>query len=557
MEYNPTNIFQTIDLDKIAVACEINCDIIVRGEHLKSLGSITKINGFLGISDSSLESLGNLREIIGDFWTSFHTVYSPLKSLEKIEKIGGDATFRYSNITCLGKLKYVGGKLSLRDTQIESLGNIEYIGGDLYLPKRLKNLVDLENIYIVGKIKFWNDSKNIKAIKDKSSLDLIKTSTIVPYWQQEYIFSIDVLNKCSYEQGFFYKKYKESFANGVFIDIEGNDNYAFTLFYDLIQDYYGHKDINQLIKYFKELEKYYPKTANYTSLSIIEEFEKKSDFISAWVFIEKSDFISIQTVWKYQQKNERKLINGNLIVKLGGYSHLTEFGQKNIESIKPFSEKYLSLFETENKCEFLEMFFDNGIFFKEIENGYSPDYYHKFYLSESEYHYYKSLDDVQNTISYDTNIKHVVEKAVLNQLRLILKKSEDLYREEIGMPKIGEGWISETELFYKIKDVFANHEVLHHGNPEWLGRQHLDIYFPILNIGIEYQGLQHYEPVEYFGGKEAFERNLERDEKKRMLCKSNSCALIYVNEKYDFESVVKEIKEKIQKNKKRTFNHNE
>ncbi|GAK75671.1 hypothetical protein JCM19296_1263 [Nonlabens ulvanivorans] len=60
---------------------------------------------------------------------------------------------------------------------------------------------------------------------------------------------------------------------------------------------------------------------------------------------------------------------------------------------------------------------------------------------------------------------------------MILKQAEDLYREEIGMPKVGEGWISETELFYKISDYFKEDEVVHHASPKWLGRQHLDIYF--------------------------------------------------------------------------------
>ena len=58
-----------------------------------------------------------------------------------------------------------------------------------------------------------------------------------------------------------------------------------------------------------------------------------------------------------------------------------------------------------------------------------------------------------------------------------------------------------TELYYKIKETFPNEKVVHHGKPSWLGQQHLDIYFPYKNIAIEYQGLQHQEPVEFFGGK--------------------------------------------------------
>ena len=81
---------------------------------------------------------------------------------------------------------------------------------------------------------------------------------------------------------------------------------------------------------------------------------------------------------------------------------------------------------------------------------------------------------------------HVGEKAILNQFRVILKSAEDLYREDIGMPKVGEGWISETELFYKISNYFKDYEIISHASPKWLGRQHLDIYIPKLNIVIEY-----------------------------------------------------------------------
>jgi hypothetical protein len=112
MEYNPTDIFTQSDVEKLTNSNSINGDIVIRGEHLKKLEKVETINGFLGISDSDIESLGDLTDITGDFWTSFHTVFSPLKSLGRLEKIGGDASFRYSNLCDLGNLKYVGGKLS-------------------------------------------------------------------------------------------------------------------------------------------------------------------------------------------------------------------------------------------------------------------------------------------------------------------------------------------------------------------------------------------------------------------------------------------------------------
>jgi len=46
----------------------------------------------------------------------------------------------------------------------------------------------------------------------------------------------------------------------------------------------------------------------------------------------------------------------------------------------------------------------------------------------------------------------------------------------------------------------------------------LDFYIPEYNIGIECQGLQHYKPVEVFGGEEQFLKRLELDKKKKELC---------------------------------------
>ena len=547
MEYNPTDIFTQSDLQKLTTSNSISGDIVIRGEHITKLENIEVISGSFCVCDSVIESLDDLIEITGDFWTSFYTVISPLKSLGKLQKIGGDATFRYSNLADLGNLKYVGGKLSLRDTPISNLGQLQFVGGDLYLPYRLKNIIDLNDIHVGGKVKFWNDSKNKWPIVVRTKLDLKKSKIPVPYWAHQYVYSSDALISASVEQKEYYSHFKKLFLENVFTDIEGNDNYSFILFYDLIRAYNQHKDLGVLQQQFANLEKHYPKTENYTSDLMIAEFEKKFDYENAWKILNRREYLSVYTIGKYVQKLKRNLLDGDRMVKLCGFSHLTDFGQNNIELIKPFAETYLVIYEIEKSSNFFDLFFDENRLYKATSNNdYSPEYYQKFYLSESEYHLYKAIDGNQIMLN-DSNItRHVVEKAILNQLRLILKKAEDLYRAEIGMPKIGEGWISETELFYKIKDTFTDYEVIHQGNPDWLGRQRLDIYFPILNIGIEYQGLQHYEPVEYFGGKEAFEKNLRRDEKKRRLCEVNNCVLIYVNEKYDFDKVVSEIKEKIQ-----------
>lgn len=127
-----------------------------------------------------------------------------------------------------------------------------------------------------------------------------------------------------------------------------------------------------------------------------------------------------------------------------------------------------------------------------------------------------------------------------------MREGENLFRDQKNIPRIGEGWVSETELYYKLKETFTDLDVVHHASPEWLGRQHLDIFMPKLKFAIEYQGKQHDEPVNFFGGDEAFEKTKERDMKKKTLCEENDVKLMYVRPGYDFEQVVATIKSILQ-----------
>lgn len=88
--------------------------------------------------------------------------------------------------------------------------------------------------------------------------------------------------------------------------------------------------------------------------------------------------------------------------------------------------------------------------------------------------------------------------------------------------------------------------------------QSLDIFIPSLSIGIEYQGIQHYEPVEIFGGEEGFKGVVERDSRKRQLCADNGVELIYW--RYDEPVSSDVLKEKIREqenNSKGAYNDNQ
>lgn len=61
----------------------------------------------------------------------------------------------------------------------------------------------------------------------------------------------------------------------------------------------------------------------------------------------------------------------------------------------------------------------------------------------------------------------------------------------------------------------------------WLKLQSLDFYLPDYNIAIECQGIQHFEPVDYFGGVDNFEYVKSLDCRKNKLCNEHKIRIIY------------------------------
>lgn len=84
-------------------------------------------------------------------------------------------------------------------------------------------------------------------------------------------------------------------------------------------------------------------------------------------------------------------------------------------------------------------------------------------------------------------------------------------------------WVNEFELYRLTKTLFS--DAVYQYRASWLGGQSLDIYVPSRKLAIEYQGLQHYQPVGYFGGKEAFDCRQDLDAKKAALCESHNVKL--------------------------------
>lgn len=104
-------------------------------------------------------------------------------------------------------------------------------------------------------------------------------------------------------------------------------------------------------------------------------------------------------------------------------------------------------------------------------------------------------------------------------------------------------WRQEELMVKCVSSVFGPMSVLTQFSPFFLGSQSYDAYVKGQDIAFEYQGEQHFRPIAFFGGEEAFAHRVELDERKRRLSAQNGVKLIYVN--YWEEITVDLIREKV------------
>jgi hypothetical protein len=112
-----------------------------------------------------------------------------------------------------------------------------------------------------------------------------------------------------------------------------------------------------------------------------------------------------------------------------------------------------------------------------------------------------------------------------------LKEIKSLFIEENELKYGDARWTSEKYVFFSVQKKFKDLKVFHHYSPPFLGLQHYDIYIPSQKIAVEYNGRQHYEPVEFFGGIEGFKETIRRDKKKKEISEKYGVTLL--THKYD------------------------
>lgn len=139
-----------------------------------------------------------------------------------------------------------------------------------------------------------------------------------------------------------------------------------------------------------------------------------------------------------------------------------------------------------------------------------------------------------------TNVKNPENN--FEDINLLMKRRLN-YGKALGK------WKREEELYHLVRKAYKKYNVIYQYRPQFLynsysnGQQSIDIFIEELNIGIEYQGKQHYEAISIFGGAKGLVDTKIRDKNKLDRCTANGIKIVYV--KYDEKFDTKSIKEKI------------
>lgn len=119
----------------------------------------------------------------------------------------------------------------------------------------------------------------------------------------------------------------------------------------------------------------------------------------------------------------------------------------------------------------------------------------------------------------DCYIRNILKNVAFSDIKMINPEAEIKNRRS--------KWIHEKLLFDIVSSIFSEYNVQFHYRGKWLEMLELDIFIEELAIGIEYQGIQHYQAIKHWGGEDGLKKRQSNDAKKKHLCKEKGITLIY------------------------------
>ena len=115
------------------------------------------------------------------------------------------------------------------------------------------------------------------SISKETNMKIVHKSEYVnvPKWKNTHLNSYLDIHDASPEQIKFYNYFSKKFFKYEFVDLEGNTNYAIILYFDLVDKYETHRDLDLLGDQFELLNRCCPEIRSYTK-SKFNELEKES-----------------------------------------------------------------------------------------------------------------------------------------------------------------------------------------------------------------------------------------------------------------------------------------
>jgi very-short-patch-repair endonuclease len=149
-----------------------------------------------------------------------------------------------------------------------------------------------------------------------------------------------------------------------------------------------------------------------------------------------------------------------------------------------------------------------------------------FLLKSNEIHNFKYDYSLVNFINVKTKVK--IKCPIHNT---IFEQTPNHHMKGIGCPICNESTgEKEIRIFFEKNNIIFERQKTFDGCIHKKKLQ-FDFYLSQHNICIEFDGLQHYQPIEWFGGIESLKISKIRDQIKNKFCKENNINLIRI--KYD------------------------
>jgi len=138
------------------------------------------------------------------------------------------------------------------------------------------------------------------------------------------------------------------------------------------------------------------------------------------------------------------------------------------------------------------------------------------------------------------NYKNAKSKVIIIcPIHLEFEQTPNNHLDGQGCPKCNE---KKGERI--IRQYLEENNILFNQEYKLNNNQRLDFFLEDYNLGIEFDGVQHSKPINFWGGEKEFIKNQERDQRKNLYCKDNDINLLRIPY-LDMKNIDKVLKEKL------------